>query len=165
MCLDFINDYPESGSLYFHSKNSGSGKSSMAVAMTKELITQGKTKYNSYFYVADDLFEVLRENFLKGISLRSTNLFRNMMKSDIIIIDDLGIEKLSKFIAERYFYLMNAFWNEKKKVIITSKFDIVSCIERAEVDVDQEILESLVSRMKDMFTEVEFSKVDYRRKR
>lgn len=158
----FINDYGTGQCLFFNSDKSGSGKTSLAISIAKKLIELGRTKYNCHFYIADDLFEELREATLQGINLKSTPIFRNMMRSDLIIIDDLGVEKVTKFIAQRYFYLMNAFWNEGKSVIITSKFNLINCLYRAEPDVDDEMLTSLASRMRDMFIEVEFSQVDHR---
>jgi DNA replication protein DnaC len=168
--VDFGNNYVASypikkgpTGLYLWSSNSGTGKTSLAIAITKTLIEEGKTHWNSTFLVADDLFEQLRSIYNNSQVLKETKLFQRIIKSDITIIDDIGIEKLTKFIAQRYFYLLNALWSENRTVFFTSKFPLSMLIQRAEPDVDNEVLDSIVSRMSAMVTSIEVTgDIDYR---
>lgn len=163
---EYLKGYPHKENprgLYLYSdKEAGTGKSSFAVSLVRKLIQIKKTKYNSYFLIADDLMEYLRKLYLDATRLRDTEDFQKWMRSDIIVIDDLGVEKLTAFAAGRYYYLLNAFWNEGKHVILTSRFDISELVTRAEQNVEEKMLQNIASRMISLVQEIKFKDIDYR---
>jgi DNA replication protein DnaC len=162
---DYIRGFPsdlQRKGLYLWSDHAGTGKTSYAIALVRELISCGRTQYLPFFISADDLFEQLREIYNSGTPLKYTPLFQDYMRSSIIILDDVGVEKMTKFVAARYYYLMNAFWSEEKPIIVTSKFSPTEAFLRADPDVDTQVLDSLLSRVIDMMVEVRFPEKDRR---
>jgi len=153
LAVKYLADYPVARSprgLYLWSPDSGNGKSSLCVTICRELIRMGKTRYNCFFYPSADLFEELRILHNAGERLRDTAFFQRVMKSDVVIFDDMGLEKLSQFAANRYMALMGPLWDEGKHIMITSKFNLGSLMNRAEPNVDTEILGSIADRINDM---------------
>ncbi len=164
--VKFIEEFSNSTEprgLYLHSENSGNGKSSFCVSLCRELIAIGKTKYNCFYYPADYLFEELRCIYNKGDNLLYTPFFKHMIAADVVIFDDMGVEKMTEFIAHRYYYIVNALWAEGRTVLMTSKFDVVDLMRRAHPDVDNEVKQSIASRMLALMEQIEVKiKADHR---
>lgn len=150
--LLFVENYPDNhkSGLYIHGKISGTGKTTFGICTLKALIESGKTKRTSYFVTFVDLMDDFRALILSGQSLNSTKLFKKLTTADLVILDDVGVEKMNESMAKRYYTLLDHLWREQKHVIITSKFDIEELINRADEGVDIELLESIASRIQGM---------------
>ena len=161
---DWLNEFPAKvgpKGLYVYGSQSGTGKSSFCSMLCRELIKRGKTRYNCCFLPADDLFEKLRAICLDHNSpgLTQTQWFHSLMQMDVIIFDDLGVERMSSFIVTKYMQLMTALWGEDRVIMVTSKFELGDLLNRADADVDRCILESIGSRMQAMVAGVHFDKI------
>lgn len=162
--VEYLDNYEVGKGLYLCSPNSGNGKTHAAIAVAKELIIRGKTRFNSYFYSSDDLMEKIRATTMRGESLAEQDFYKNIVNSDIIIIDDIGVEKLTKFVAGRYYYLINNLWGNKKTVFFTSKFTIKELLLRREPDVEAEVVTSILSRIDQLVHSFKIKDTsDYRR--
>jgi len=164
LALDYIEAFPNNDpkGLYIYGETSGTGKSSLCVSICRELIRLGKTHFGCYWFPAETLFEDLREIHNSGIPLRQAPIFRKMIQSDLIIMDDLGIEKLTQFSAGRYLAIVNPLWSEGKNVLITSKFGRGQLLKRAEPGVDTFLLDSIANRLAAMTTLIKYENRDFR---
>lgn len=163
--IEFIEKFPNPESprgLYLWSEISGNGKSTFCVTLCKELMSLGRTQYNCFYFPADYLFEQLRFIYNSGEQLIETPFFKSMIAADIIIIDDVGVEKLTEFVAHRYYYVVNALWAEGRTVLMTSKFNIGDLMKRAQPDVDDVLKDSIASRMRSLMTPAHVGGTDKR---
>lgn len=167
--VDFIKNYAyiypanEKESIYLHSKISGTGKSSLSVCLARDLIGGGKLSMYALYISYITLMDKLRQD--KG-AFTDSLLFKRILGADFIILDDIGVERLSKSVAERYYLILEYLWQYKKPAIFTSKYSIFELINRGDETVDEEILTSIGSRMVGMCEEIEIEEVeDYRNRR
>lgn len=120
-CLAFIGD-------------TGRGKTGMAIAVVKELISKavkwekinGDTDMDAaiasilasaqfMFVNTVDLLPMLRSNIEKA-----EGVIDSLKKTSLLILDDLGAEKPSDFGIETLYRILNARYNELKSTIITT---------------------------------------------
>ena len=151
-CNSFVACYPvidlkyKTG-LYIYSKSSGTGKTSLAICTVGSLIQSGKTKGFSLFKLSIELMEELGVLIMDGSSIESSKFFQSMMRADLIILDDVGVERLTESMATRYYYILDKLWRNRKHVIMTSKYSVEELIQRAENNVPTELIESIASRI------------------
>jgi DNA replication protein DnaC len=147
-------------SIYLCGEISGSGKTSLAICLAKDLIKSGKLKTKVLFIPFVVLMANMRQD--KG-TFEDSKIFRNIIESDFVIFDDVGVERLNSSIAERYYVLLEYLWLKKKHFIITSKFSINDLLNRSAENTDDEILDSIGSRLVGMCVEHRLeNKKDYR---
>ena len=160
----WLNEWPKSekGGIYMWSHKSGTGKSTLAIALAKELIKSGKTEYGCAYINVVKLMESIRVECLAGMSIESIPDVAKMMKCDLTIFDDVGVEKMTQFVSNRWYYMIDLLWQKEKTVIFTSKFTMDYLFDRAEQNVDSEILFSIISRMHQMLEQWELYGVDRR---
>ena len=91
----------------------GTGKSHLAIAITRQAITQG---CKARFYNMVDLVNQLEQERDKGLSGRIANRLKNM---DVIVLDELGYLPFSETGGALLFHLTSALY-EKVSLIITS---------------------------------------------
>lgn len=149
---DYVNDFPNQfpKGFYLMSKVSGTGKSTFATCILRDIINSGKTKHISIFKPFIHLMDEFREIIMNGTSLKNSDLFKKIMSTDVLVLDDVGVDKMNNSMAQRYYILVDYLWQYEKNVIFTSKFTYNELIDRAEDNVETELLESIVSRIRGM---------------
>ena len=93
---------------------------------------------NVRMYSAPDMFDLIREDFDRKDSY---NLERILANRGVLIIDDLGAEKMSEWIEETMFKIINKRYEEVLPTIITSNNDLESMEERLGQRIVSRILE------------------------
>ena len=100
----------------------GSGKTCFATVLGKELIRQGKEVW--FKNVTDLLFEI------KGTFDKESKIFNdyemicNWARKEIIILDDLGAEKVSEYVRQSLYVLINKRYLDDMPTIITSNLSL-----------------------------------------
>ena len=161
-CKNYQHLYPvteksDKSGLYLLSKSSGTGKTSSAICITKDLINSGKTTGFSTFKLFIELMEEIRVLILNGKSIEQSEFYQKMMRADIAILDDVGVERLTESMGTRYYFILDKLWRNRKHVIMTSKYTVEELIGRAEQNVPTELLESIASRIIGLCTIVELT--------
>jgi DNA replication protein DnaC len=147
--------------LYVSTSLSGTGKSSFAVCLAYDLIRAGKLKVGPLYIPHIKLMNELRQD--KG-SYVDSELFQTILLHDFLIFDDIGVERLTPSIAERYYIILEYLWLERGAAIFTSKFTINELVNRGSADLDPNLLGSIGSRLEGLCLEYELQNVnvDYR---
>lgn len=115
----------------------GSGKTYLACAIAKELVIQGK---NIRFKSVPELFEDIRGSFNgKGTEYEIINRFS---KTNYLIIDDLGTEKVSDFTLDRLYLIIDHRYSDELPTIITSNLTLN--------DIKNKIHDRIASRISEM---------------
>lgn len=105
-CLTFIDNFddPNSKNLLF-TGNTGLGKTFMSNCIANELLKKGK---NVLYQTAPVLLETIIDNKMNKYKNPSQDLFyKNVLESDLLIIDDLGTECLNSMKLSELFTILN----------------------------------------------------------
>jgi DNA replication protein DnaC len=98
----------------------GTGKTHTACAMAKHILEEG---FKVVFHNTGDFLEKIRDEYRKTDN--QISLFRETMDFDgIIIFDDLGAEKISEWVQERLYLIINKKYEEMIPMIFTSNSDM-----------------------------------------
>ena len=83
---------------------------------------------------------------------------------DLLIIDDLGKERLSEWNLEKLYYIINERYENNKPIVITSNFSYKELTSRLSLNKNISTAESLISRINEMCIILHIKGEDYRTK-
>lgn len=109
--------------LYFYG-STGVGKTHIVCALAKKLLETG---FDVLFYNTGDFLERIREEFNKSSSYDEDyqGIFRETMNfPGILIFDDIGSEKVSDWVIERLYLIINKKYEDMIPMIFTSNCDL-----------------------------------------
>lgn len=143
----------------FISGSAGTGKTMLAAILAQELMKAGKSVL---FVDVPTLLDNLRKTFNKKTSDDDTTL-DEMMKAlsaaDVLILDDMGVENPTAWVAERVYLIVNDRYNAGKPVIVTSNYRLETLINRFAEEITGT---RIVSRLQQMCKLAEISGTDRR---
>ncbi|HOK41579.1 MAG TPA: ATP-binding protein [bacterium] len=117
-----IKSFAESNKIYnfILAGKSGIGKTHLALAFLNYKINN--FLFNSLFYNFSDLFNILKYSFNSNSFYETLNFIKNIK---LLIIDDLGDIKITEFIFEYFFNIIDFRYrkNEQLITIITTNFN------------------------------------------
>ena len=126
------SDEMDEGKGFFFYGNNGVGKTHLAVGILKELYNlKGIT---GMFYDTRILLYDLKATFEGNSSTR--DLLDAVIKAPILVLDDLGSERLSDWAKDILHYIIISRYNDKLPVIITSN---ISLEKEKNNDIDQDV--------------------------
>ena len=152
----------DSGKGLFFYGSRGTGKTMLAAIIANERIKRGKPVL---FSSAPDLMADIRASFKTG---NTEEILLAAKTAAFLILDDLGAEKMTEWVGEQLFSIINYRYNEKLPMIITSNYDPKKIIERmAIVDragnvVDDMQGKRIMSRVYEMCSRIVLTGEDYR---
>lgn len=122
---------PKNG-LYLYSALTGNGKTEAACAVaqslivdrTKRAIATGKPiRQVVQFVNTTDLLDMLRRAMDDETEVeRVRALQRRIEQAEFVVLDDLGAERPSEWVAERFYSIINGIWNrrDRQTLLVTS---------------------------------------------
>ena len=138
----------------------GVGKTHLAVATLKELFK--KRKVVGLFYDTRTLLFDLKATFDGSSSGRE--ILDEVVKAPILVLDDLGSERLSDWARDILHYIIVKRYNEVLPIIITSNIDISGKSDTIFEDTLEERMgSSIASRIFEICEKVEIKGGDYRK--
>jgi DNA replication protein DnaC len=137
----------------------GIGKTHLAVAILKRVIRTRRA--TGLFYDTRDLLKVIRNTYDPQVRTTEAQVIRPVMDVDLLVLDDLGAERPTEWVAETLNLIVNSRYSEKRATIFTSNY------EESETPDDPECLQWRVgfrmhSRLYEMCEFLEFDGADYR---
>jgi DNA replication protein DnaC len=141
----------------------GIGKTHLAVAVLRRVIlTKGA---RGLFYDTRDLLRVIRSTYNPLVRTAEMDILRPVMEADLLVLDDLGSEKTSEWVAETMNLIVNTRYNERRHTIFTSNYDDTP--DDANGDHAVESLKERIgfrihSRLHEMCDFLEYDGADYR---
>jgi len=123
----------------------GSGKTSMAYALGRELYLLG---YKVKVYHTAEMFDEMRrvEN--------SEEVMKRVKEADLLILDDLGSERRTEWVEERLFLIIDYRWQWELPSIITTNY--------TPAEFSSNLSKRVVSRLFDNTVQVPIEGKDYR---
>lgn len=133
----------------------GCGKSHLAVSILREVIAKG---YSGLYYNSPDLLSEIRATYSNEEGPSEDVILEELGDVDLLVLDDLGAEKVSGFVLDRFYLIINRRYENCKPIIVTTNLDQETLINR--------LGERIVSRLLEMCQEFKhFPEEDYRRQK
>jgi DNA replication protein DnaC len=137
----------------------GIGKTHIAVAVLRRVI--GEKRARGLYYDVRDLLRVIRSTYNPVVRTAEMDILRPVMEADLLVLDDLGAEKPSEWVAETMSLIVNTRYNERRPTLFTTNYEDLP---------DEAELESLKvrvgfrlhSRLHEMCEFLEYDGGDYR---
>jgi DNA replication protein DnaC len=108
---------PQRAGFLFLTGSFGTGKTHQAYGALRRIADTGPDRYEVIALTAPDMYALLRP---KGSEHGAEFELKRLTKVPLLLIDDLGTEKISEFTEEATYRLLNERYNECRPLIITS---------------------------------------------
>ena len=110
------NDFIKEGRGLYISGVYGCGKTHLACAVIQELINK---RFTIYFSTVSQLLADLKSDFFDK-PYRDKSLYDLVRTCDLLILDDIGAEKITDWVRETLFIILNYRYSNLKSTIFTS---------------------------------------------
>jgi DNA replication protein DnaC len=170
-CLLYCNGYPHLGSteeglgLLFTGDN-GVGKTHLAVAVLRELAGKG---VRGQFWDFHELMREIKSSYDPETKTTEVQVLAPVVEADVLLLDDLGAWKMTDWMNDTLFYILNSRYLSKRATLITTNFQDVDQktaaaadhLRRKEYLIDR-IGQRLRSRLMEMCLVIPVEGTDYR---
>lgn len=131
ICRNYITEFDrikENGKgLYLYSREKGSGKTRMAVSLANEIINRYmiSAKFTTAIRILDEIKSTWSGNRdSESRSLSEMQLLTEIKQVPVLVIDDIGVEKSSSWVDEKFYSILDSRLISKKITIFTSNVKI-----------------------------------------
>lgn len=121
--LENLEDNIEQGKgIYLWSETKGSGKTMLAAALANELIN----KYKRFvkFATSIDILDEIRATYDDRNEETESKLLNDLVSTDFLVIDDFGTERVTDWVGEKFYQIVNKRYINKKVTFYTSNYDL-----------------------------------------
>ena len=125
---------------------SGVGKTHLAAAIANKLIENDKIVLMGRLTT---LLDMIKETF-RDTTKSENELIELYSNVDMIIIDDLGTEKISSWALEKLYTIIQNRFENGLPIIITTRFDKKGLILRFSYSNDQDLIDATISKLYQM---------------
>ena len=152
------------GSGVFLYGTKGTGKTKLAAIIANERARAGSPVL---FASVPDLMADIRASFADGKTAETVQAVKN---TPFLVLDDLGAEKMTEWVGEQLFCIVNHRYNERLQTVVTSNYNPTQIIRRmATVDRGGNVIDDMqgqriMSRIYEMCERVEIKGADWRMK-
>ena len=150
--LDVVNDYinknkdiMKSDSLIIMGK-SDTGKTHLAAAIANKLIENDKIVLMERL---TNLLDRIRETY-ENNTKSENELIEIYSNVDMLVIDDLGTEKISSWALEKLYTIIQNRYENGLPIIITTRFNKDGLIERFSYSKDSDLVNAMISKLYQM---------------
>lgn len=95
----------------------GTGKTTLAMIVSKAALEQG---FSVAIYSLPRLLAGIRKTYDQGNDSTYFNFFEQLVRVDLLQIDDVGAERQTEWVLEQLYALINERYEQKKAVMITT---------------------------------------------
>ena len=148
----FIENRPKRGVFFYGA--TGTGKTFLAAIIAQSFIRDGK---RVTFYDMPSLYDAIKHTFDTNESTAA--FIDNVCDSDLLILDDMGTERVTDWTSEQLYLIVNRRYNANRPLIATSNFDFAGLERRLGNDLTAR---RIVSRLEEMCAQAFFGTVDRR---
>lgn len=117
-----IND-PRTAGILLLTGPFGTGKTHQAYGALRRIAEAGPDRFELIALTAPDMYALMRPN---GSDRGPEYEVKRLMRIPLLLIDDLGTEKISEFTEEATYRILNERYNECRPLIITSNLPVAN---------------------------------------
>lgn len=118
---DFEWEYSQGRGLYLFSEVKGSGKTRMAASIANELVDRG---YQVKFALSAEILQEIKRTWDRENNLSESRLLNQLQETEILIIDDFGMEQAAAWINEKFYQIINGRYVDRRVTIFTSNYSL-----------------------------------------
>lgn len=141
----------------------GNGKSHLAAAIAHEVKIKG---YTVVFQTMAELLDRIRNTFNSKEKETEKEIMTALLECDLLVLDDIGAERISDWVLEKMFLIIDGRYRRKKPIVYTSNYslkELMDCFTPKNVSKDDKVKANrIISRMLGSSTIVENKASDYR---
>lgn len=156
----FIRDFPVVQKGLMLIGPPGIGKTHIAVAVLREVVTA--TAARGLYYDTRALLKDIRSTYNPVLNAAEMDVLRPVMDADLLVLDDLGAERLTDWVEETMSLIVNTRYNERRPTIFTSNWEDVPAEAGEMNSLVARVGFRLHSRLKEMCEFLEYDGPDYR---
>jgi DNA replication protein DnaC len=146
--------------LYFYSHTKGSGKTRLVCSIANALMSVHNVKV--HFTTTADLLDNIRMTFNEHSEFNANELMQMYRTIDVLILDDLGVEKVTPWVVEKFTQILNDRMENKRVTLFTSNVNI----ERLNFETGKDELrnetERIITRIKKMAIQIQMPEENVR---
>ena len=121
-CVNYASHFvPKRGKNLLMSGEPGLGKTFLSACIAREVVSRG---YSVVYDTAIHVFACLEKQKFGGGTPEDSRMAERVMECDLLILDDLGTEMPTAFIAPALYSVINGRLMEEKPTIISTNFNI-----------------------------------------
>ena len=139
----------------------GTGKTHLAAAITNRLIHKG---IPVIFGSLTSLLSKFKDSYQGEIKQSESAIIDLYSNVDLLIIDDLGKEKISDWVLGKLFEIINNRYENDRPVVITSNYSLDELKNRLSTEKNTDTAGAIASRLCEMTQGLECNWEDYRQK-
>ena len=153
-----INNEQENGLII--TGDSGIGKTHLAASISNKLIEKDKLVLMGRL---TSLLDMIKETF-RDNSKSENKLIELFSNIDMVVIDDLGTEKISIWALDKLYTIIENRNENKLPIIITTKFDKEGLLHRFKQSNDKELSDAIIQKLYQMCYGIELKRYDENQK-
>ena len=137
----------------------GVGKTHIAVSVLRRVIAA--TGARGLYYDTRALLRDIRSTYNPVLNAAEMDVLRPVMEAELLVLDDLGAERLTDWVEETMSLIVNTRYNERRPTIFTSNYEDIP----EEGDLNSLLVRvgfRLHSRLREMCEFLEYDGPDYR---
>jgi DNA replication protein DnaC len=151
-------DFPEGGLLF--SGPSGTGKTHLSVSVVKTLLKKG---IRCLFVDFHDLLAEIRSSYDDLSQTSELQILRPVLTSEVLVLDDLGSQRMTEWMQDTVFHIVNLRYQQKKTLITTTNLAIEPAKGISQETLRERLGYKVVSRLYEMCTFIDLDGPDYRK--
>jgi DNA replication protein DnaC len=129
----------------------GTGKTHLAIGALRDLVEAG---HSGLFYNMVTLMDHFRKQAMGTLAQEDEERLEHLAEVDVLVIDDLGAGRLTDFIQERMYALIDKRYSNNQCVIVTSNLGLRK--------LEEQVTYPVLSRVRGMCFTVNTGELDFR---
>ncbi len=163
---DYAQDYPLLDEETFRERSllftggAGRGKTHLGVAILKTLL---RKSVPCLFVDFHNLLSEIRNSYDEISQTSEYEILRPILNVEILLLDDLGSSRMTDWMQDTVFHIINLRYNNRKPLIVTSNLSLEGSKTSGQEALQDRLGYRVVSRLYEMCTNVELDGPDYRK--
>jgi DNA replication protein DnaC len=127
LCVNYVNNFEsiriDGKGLYMYSRTKGSGKTRMAASIANDIIKRYRvsSKFATTLQILDEIKRSWQEH---GEESGEHRFLEEIIRVPVLVIDDIGVEKPSEWVNEKFYTILNGRMIKKQITIFTSNCEM-----------------------------------------
>lgn len=124
VCRYYVQNYlsvPPGRGLYLFSSTKGTGKTRMVSIIANELVRKG---IEVKFATSGQILDEIKKTWNNESDYSESSLMNDLVKADILIIDDFGVDAAKDWRNEKFYNIINSRYISMRPTIYTSNYNL-----------------------------------------